>query len=355
MTRLLKPIYWAAGFICIVTAVFYFLRFVPGQSYHGALPALHDRQLQMAKRLASHVGVLAGEIGERQYLRVGSLERAAAYIENQLQLAGLIPYTQEFGDEFEYRNVIAEHYGSQTPDEIIIVGAHYDTVRFTPGADDNASGVAAMIEMARLLCQRKFARTIRFVAFANEEYPFFFTEDMGSLVHAKRAREKDETIVAMFSLEMLGYFSDEPNSQSYPRPLQWIYPDTANFIAFVSDINSRKLLHDAIGIFRAHAQFPSEALVAPAALVPDIKRSDHAAFWEYGYPAVMITDTAGFRNAGYHNIDDVPESLNYGKMALVVDGLLVMLATLAGPVSADAGQSSLDHITGDLNFGRLIK
>lgn len=206
MTRLLKPIYWAAGFICIVTAVFYFLRFVPGQSYHGALPALHDRQLQMAKRLASHVGVLAGEIGERQYLRVGSLERAAAYIENQLQLAGLIPYTQEFGDEFEYRNVIAEHYGSQTPDEIIIVGAHYDTVRFTPGADDNASGVAAMIEMARLLCQRKFARTIRFVAFANEEYPFFSLKTWAAWFMQNARGKRMRRLSRCFRLRCWGIF-----------------------------------------------------------------------------------------------------------------------------------------------------
>ncbi len=302
---------------------------MPERSYQGDLPDLSEQQLFLSKKLRDHVWFLAEEIGERQYKKSGSLDLAADYIEKQLLSTNLVPYHQEFGDKSEYRNVIAEHYGREKPDEIIVVGAHYDTVWFTPGADDNASGVAALIEMARALAEISLSKTVRFVAFANEEHPFFLTNKMGSLVHAKRAAEREERIQAMLSLEMLGYYSDEPNSQEYPRPLRWFYPRTANFIAFISNFGSRGLLHRIIASFRKTTPFPTEGLAAPLVLVPDIRRSDHAAFWAYGYQAIMVTDTAVFRNTGYHNVGDVPRSLNYEKMSRVVSGLIEVVKVLA--------------------------
>ena len=240
-----------------------------------------------------------------------------------------MPYLEEFGDKLQYRNIIAEHYGSTVADEVIIVGAHYDTVWMTPGADDNASGVAVMLELARLLKQKQLKRSVRFIAFANEESPHYMRDSMGSLYHAKRAYDRQENIKFMISLEMLGYYSDKPDSQSYPSPFSWFYPSTANFIAFVSDFNSRRYLRESIRLFRETKQFPSEGITAPVALVPDVRRSDQAAFWRYGYPGFMVTDTMGYRNYAYHSVGDVPNSLDYDAMARVTSGLLHIIETLA--------------------------
>ena len=187
-----------------------------------------------------------------------------------------------------------------------------------------------MLEIARQLKTKQLARTIRFVAFANEEYPHFLTDNMGSLFHAKRSYEREDKIIAMLSLEMLGYFSDEVDSQTYPSPLSWFYPNKANFIAFVSDFSSRHLLKKSIGIFRKSMSFPSEGLTAPVALIPDVRRSDQAAFWRYNYPAFMVTDTAAYRYNAYHNAKDAPDRLDYGAMTRVTTGLIAVLEELAG-------------------------
>ena len=186
-----------------------------------------------------------------------------------------------------------------------------------------------MLEIARQIKQRQLKRTIRFIAFANEEYPHYLRDSMGSLFQAKRAYERGDNIKAMISLEMLGYFSDEPNSQSYPSPFSWFYPETANFVAFVSNYKSRKLLRQSIASFRHTKQFPSEGLSAPIMLVPDVRRSDQASFWRYGYPAFMVTDTAAYRNYAYHNAGDVPNSLNYEHMARITSGMLEVIESLA--------------------------
>ncbi|MFT7461176.1 MAG: Zn-dependent M28 family amino/carboxypeptidase, partial [Planctomycetota bacterium] len=210
-----------------------------------------------------------------------------------------------------------------------VVGAHYDTVLLSPGADDNASGVSALLEIARGLHGERLSKTVRFVAFANEEWPFFGREKMGSYVNAEHSRDRNERISGMISLEMLGYYSKESYSQAYPRPLNHFYPHQANFIAFVSNISSRKLLHETIGEFRRVSQFPSEGLIAPQFLVPDIKRSDHSSFWSYGYPAVMVTDTSNYRNRNYHTLRDRPDTLDYDSMARVVAGLQKTIMSLA--------------------------
>jgi Zn-dependent M28 family amino/carboxypeptidase len=303
---------------------------MPGETISSGLSPLTEAQIELSSRLEQHVMKLAGEIGERNYGVSEAYNNAANFIAETLQESGFVPYEEELGDTLQYRNIVAEHYGTSLPEEVIIVGAHYDTVWLSSGADDNASGVAVMLEIARLLKTKQLDRTIRFVAFANEEYPHFLTDNMGSLFHAKRSYEREDKIIAMLSLEMLGYFSDEVDSQSYPSPLSWFYPNKANFIAFVSDFSSRNLLKNSISIFRDAMTFPSEGLTAPVALIPDVRRSDQSAFWRYNYPAFMVTDTAAYRYNAYHNAKDVPDRLDYDSMARVTTGLIAVLEELAG-------------------------
>ncbi len=315
--------------LCGAITLVYLCVNMPGETLSSSLLSLTESQKELSKRLQDHVWQLAEVIGERHYGEEKAYNNAADYIVDVFKQNELIPYEDEFGDKLQYRNIVAEHYGTTLADEIIIVGAHYDTVWLSSGADDNASGVAVMLEIAKLLKKKQLNRTVRFVAFANEEYPHFLTDNMGSLFHAKRAHDRGDKIIAMMSLEMLGYYSDAANSQDYPSPFSWFYPDTANFVAFVSDLNSRSLLRKSIKYFRDSKQFPSEGLTAPILLVRDVRRSDQAAFWKYNIPAFMVTDTAAYRNTAYHTVRDVAESLDYESMARVTIGLISMIERLA--------------------------
>jgi Zn-dependent M28 family amino/carboxypeptidase len=208
----------------------------------------------------------------------------------------------------------------------VVVGAHYDTVPGSPGADDNASAVAALIELAGML--RGEPLPIRFVAFANEEVPYFLGTEMGSFVSARRSRERGEKLRAMLSLEMLGYYRDAPGSQSYPPPLGLFYPDRADFVAFVGDLGARRLVRRSIALFRKHGKMPSEGVAAPS-FVPGVTWSDHWSFRSHGYPAVMVTDTAFNRYPHYHLPSDTPEKLDYERLARVTLGLAEVLRELA--------------------------
>jgi len=227
------------------------------------------------------------------------------------------------------RNLSVELEGSTLPDEILVVGAHYDSCAGLPGADDNASGVAAMMELSRLFAGADVrpARTLRFIAFTNEEPPHFQGETMGSLVEAKRSAAAGEDIVGMLSLECLGYFSDDPGSQKYPAPLDSFYPDTGDFIGFVGDTSARSFVRRTIGLFREHAAFPSEGIAAPDS-IPGIGWSDHWSYSQVGYPAVMVTDTAPFRNPNYHEPTDLPDTLDYERLARVTSGLAEVIVVL---------------------------
>ena len=226
-------------------------------------------------------------------------------------------------------NLEATCEGQSEPSEIILVGAHYDSVPGSPGANDNASGVAALLEISRGFAQRAPARSVRFVAFVNEEAPFFHGGQMGSMVYAKAARARGDAIRLMVSLEMLGCFTDEPGSQRYPPLLRLFYPDRGNFLAFVSNLSSRRSLRQFVDAFRAHSDFPAESLAA-FEFIPGVAWSDHVSFWRQGYRALMVTDTAFYRYAYYHTARDTPEKLNYAAMGRVVDGLEQTLAALAG-------------------------
>jgi Zn-dependent M28 family amino/carboxypeptidase len=218
--------------------------------------------------------------------------------------------------------------GGARASEIVLAGAHYDTVEGSPGADDNASGVAGLIEIARRLREARPQRTVKLVAFVNEEPPFFPCGQMGSGVYANAARRRGDDIRLMLSLEMLGCYRDEPGSQAYPPLLRWFYPERGNFIAFVSNLRSRRALAAFTRAFRAACDFPAERLAAPA-LVPGVSWSDQLSFWRAGYPALMVTDTAFYRYAHYHQPSDTPERLDYARMARVVEGLARALGALA--------------------------
>lgn len=218
--------------------------------------------------------------------------------------------------------------GTSRPSEIVLIGAHFDTFQGTPGADDNASGVAATIELARRFADRPQPRTLRFAFFVNEEPPAFQTQDMGSWVYAKKCKAEGEQIKAMLSLETIGYYTSQPRSQKYPPVLAAFYPDRGDFVAFVGNVSSRSLVKQSIASFRARNVFPSEGAALPEG-VPGVGWSDHWAFWQEGYPAIMVTDTAPFRNPNYHNVGDRPDTLDYGAMARVVDGLEAVILDLS--------------------------
>jgi Zn-dependent M28 family amino/carboxypeptidase len=302
---------------------------MPGQSHQGPLPTLTDEQRTLAQELHSHVQMLAGQIGERNVFHHDRLVMAADYIRETLAGAGyevrLQPY-EVAGKICE--NIEAEVRGGKRPDDIIVIGAHYDSVQGSPGANDNASGVAATLALARAFAETTPARTLRFVSFANEEPPLFQTEHMGSRVYAMRSRERGENIVLMLSLETIGYYSDEPGSQHLLFPLSLIYPSTGNFIAFVSNSENGFLVRQLVGSFRQQARFPSEG-GALWGLIPGVGWSDHWAFWKEGYPAVMVTDTAPFRYPAYHSPADRPELVQYERMSRVVSGLQAVIVEMA--------------------------
>ena len=294
---------------------------MPGTSYRGPLPPLTERQRVLEQELRAYVHALAHEIGERNLYRYSELTAAAEFI--HATLAGFGYEVQHHRYEVAGRmaeNLEVEIRGVQRPDEILLVGGHYDSVQGSPGANDNATGVAAVLALARELAAARPMRTLRFVAFTNEEPPFFQTGYMGSLLYAQRSRQRKEHIVVMLSLETLGYYSDEPRSQTYPFPLGLFYPSTADFIAFVSNTDNGPWDQRLVESFRRRAEFPSEgAALWPA--IPGVAWSDHWAFWQQGYPAVMVTDTAPNRYPYYHTPYDSPDKVNFERLARVVSGL----------------------------------
>lgn len=279
--------------------------------------------------LRRHVGTLAGEIGERHVGRPVALAAAERYIARELTDLGYVVVAQRYAAEgVDCANLEVVIPGASVPSEIVVVGAHYDTVPGSPGADDNASAVAALLEIARALADARPARTLKLVAFVNEEAPFHFRREMGSSVYARAARRRGDEIRAMFSLEMLGCYDDSPGSQTYPPLLKHFYPDRGNFIAFVANLRSRRLLKAAVAAFRASSRFPCESAALPA-WVPGVGWSDQLSFWQAGYRGIMVTDTAFHRYPHYHRPTDTPDRLDYTRLAEVAEGLVGTFTRLA--------------------------
>lgn len=305
----------------------YYMFSMPGNSYRGKDYQPADAKL--ADELKQYVTKLAGDIGERNLFNVNKLNQAADYIEKQFNEAGYTAKRQSYQvDNITVYNLIVELTGQTTPQEIVVIGAHYDSAYNCPGANDNATGIAATLALAKRFANNPQPRTIRFVAFVNEEPPYFQTPTMGSYVYAKNCRQNNDQIVAMISLETIGYYTDQPNTQKYPPPLNLLYPSTGNFIGFVGNLESRNLVHRSIASFRKHAKFPSEGVAMPG-VVTGVGWSDHWSFWEHGYNGIMITDTAPFRYPHYHETTDTPDKIDYTRMATVVAGLENVITDLA--------------------------
>lgn len=303
-----------------VVAILWFTA-VPGASHRGALPPLSADQAALAGRLRAHVtaiGTSPHNVGHPE-----ALGEAARYIEAQLAGSGYTVERQAFQpDNPLVRNIEVVIAPRAATAPTLVIGAHYDSAGDAPGANDNGSGTAATIELARRLrdLQGRSNLRIRLVLFANEEPPFFRTDAMGSVAFARRLKASGETVIGMISLETMGYYSDRPGSQHYPPPLSLLYPGTGNFIAFVGTTDSRAFVRRAVGAFRETVPFPAEGGTAPA-FVRGIDWSDHRSFTAVGIPALMVTDTAPFRYPHYHTQSDTPDKLDYDRMARVTEGL----------------------------------
>ena len=314
----------------ILFAAWWWLLRMPGPARRPALRPLTASETTLAKQLRDDVGKLAGTIGERNVLyKPRQLEQAAAFIEASLASAGYPVRAQSYrASGVLCRNIGAEIRGAARPAEIVVVGAHYDTVPESPGADDDASGVATVLALARHFAGTHPARTLRFVAFVNEEPPYFWTAEMGSLVYAKECRRRGERIEAMLSMESVGYYSASPSSQHYPPAMRGLFPSTGDFVAFVGNVGSGALVRETVGAFRRTAALPSEGAALPNA-IPGVGWSDHWSFWQQGYPGIEVTDTAPYRNPYYHTAKDTPEKLDYDRLARLTAAMYEVVAELA--------------------------
>ena len=283
----------------------------------------------LAHRLRTHVDRLAGDIGERNVFIPEALHLASAYIENEWRASGYAVKRQEYEvRETRCANLVATRTGGARQSEMLLIGAHYNSVIGCPGANDNASGIAALLEISRMFQTVEPSLTVRFVSFVNEEPPFFMTGEQGSLVYAGTARRRGDDIRLMASLETIGDYSNQPGSQSYPPLFGWFYPDRGNFIGIVSDFRSSAVTRRLAEAFRAHCDFPLQT-ASTFRLVPGVSWSDHLSFWRHGYRAVMVTDTAFLRYPHYHAASDTPDRLSYPEFAQVTLGLFEAFAQLA--------------------------
>ena len=283
---------------------------------------------ELENRLRAHVVRLSESSVGRNFIDEDYLTPAKNYISDQFRGFGYKPSFQSYnvyGDK--YSNIVIDVAAKDIKAPVLIVGAHYDSVEGCPGANDNASGVAALIEIGRYFSKVSLSDyRLRLVAFANEEPYFFQTDEMGSLVYARSLPDTEE-IFGMISLETIGYYTNEKGSQRYPKLFDKMYPDTGNFISFIGNLQSRKLVSSSISLFRQHSAVPSEGVAAPA-IVPGVAWSDHWSFWMQGHNAIMVTDTAPYRYEHYHKNTDTPDKLNYPQYAKVVYGLIKMVEGL---------------------------
>jgi hypothetical protein len=273
--------------------------------------------------LYGHVHALSVVIGSRSIREVGKIQEAEQYIRTFLDTQGIPFDLQGYDHEgSRFNNIVVTLEGGSRSDETIIIGAHYDTVSGTPGADDNASAVAVLLELCRALKDYRPERTLRLIFFVLEEPPAFMTPAMGSYVYAVQARDRGENIVGMISLEMVGYYNDTAGSQAFPVPgLHWLFPDRGNFIGVVGNVPSRELTLAVAESMKAGSGLPVEHLVA-LPFIPGIGLSDHGSFWKMGFRAVMVTDTAFYRNPNYHGEKDTIGTLRFDKMSDLVRGMV---------------------------------
>lgn len=280
--------------------------------------------------LYGHVAVLSSGIGSRSVYENGQLNAAKEYIFTCLKKMGHSPELQTYTyNGRSFSNIVVTIAGKEHAKETVLIGSHYDTYAASPGADDNASGVALLLELCRFMKSDPLRRTIQFVFFTLEEPPVFRSEFMGSAVYAKRAREKGQNIVAMLCLDMVGYYSDRKGEQGFLLPfMSFFYPTTPNFLAIVGNLSSRRLTNYVAESMRKTPGLAVETL-SMVGLFPGLDFSDHRSFWKQGYPAVMITDTAFFRNPNYHGDTDTIKTLDFKRMDILLGALIRTTRDLA--------------------------
>lgn len=313
---------------------------MPGKSFTGELPPLTPRERVLEGDLRRDLVRLSVEIGERHLGKPERLAQAADFIEASFSACGLEVRRQTYtvaGQECS--NLEAEVAG--TDPGVVLVGAHYDTIPGCPGANDNGSGLVGTLALARAFAGRRPSKTLRFVAWVNEEPPHFQSSTMGSLVYAQACARRSDPLEAVLCLETIGCYLDEKGSQSYPFPLNLMYPDRGNFLAFVSDPPSTPLLRRLVESFRRLVKFPSQGVALPPE-VPGVSWSDQWSFWEQGYQAVMITDTAPFRYKQYHTPQDTVERIRFSHLARVIAGIEDVVAEWTGTSSDERGPNAPD-------------
>lgn len=320
---------------CIVLVLWWQFA-MPGRSHGAELPPWTAGERELATRLAGHVQHIAS--APHHVREAAALQQASLYIEGTLKAQGHAVQIQPYQvDGVSVRNLEVVLPGSSKRAEALVIGAHYDSSHEGPGANDNGSGAAVLLELARTLNAKPLPRTVRLVWFVNEEPPYFQGPDMGSVRYAKQAASRSaERVVGMLSLETLGYYSDAPGSQHYAHQLMKLfYPSAGNYVAFVGNRKSRELVSDSVAAFRAAAAFPSQGLALPdtipalAHLTDPLGYSDHWSFWQEGIPAIMVTDTAMMRYPHYHTPQDTPDKLDYLRLARVANGIEAVIAQLA--------------------------
>ena len=289
------------------------------------------------KRLQDHVKMLTVTIGERSIFLPENLEKTRIYIEKFYQNIGVTVHCESYVyRNFKVSNVVAKISFCENPTKYYLVGAHYDSVAGTVGADDNASAIAVQLETARHLRMLKdhleLNLAVKFVSFPLEEPPTFGTRHMGSSVYAHNAWKSKEQIDGMICLEMVGYTCHDQGCQDYPFPLMFFdYPKQGDFISIVGNFKSRKFTNDLFEAFNRNPDLPVVKLTVPAGgfILPSVRLSDHSSFWHRGYKAIMVTDTAFYRNPHYHRTSDTMEKLDYDFMAELVESLLLYFRSLS--------------------------
>ena len=316
----------------LVAAAAWYSLHMPGKAHRGSLDPMTTEEMDLSGRLRRHVAAIASVPHNASSRYYEDLRRAAFYIEGELVKSGfqVVRQTYEAGDR-EVWNIEAtlEPTAPAASTASLVIGAHYDSAGEAPGANDNGSGVAALLEIAQLLKAGPAPKQrLRLVFFVNEEPPFFQTPQMGSRQYVELLQERGEKIAGMISLETLGAFSDQPGSQKYPEPFHLVLPNVGNFIAFVAMPGSRAFMHRVIGSFRAHTKFPTIGGVAPT-IIQGVDWSDHGSFAAEDIPALMITDTAVFRYPHYHRPTDTPDKVDYDKLARISKGIERVVRELA--------------------------
>ena len=319
----------AFGAIGLLSATVYgCMIHMPGQSKEPPLPPLSAPESETRGRLKADLDVLAGEIGERNTLHPEALEKAARFIEERLRESGYTPVRRTYDVDGAPCSNLEVTLGGRSED-LFVVGAHYDSARGSPGANDNGTGVVALLELARRLRGTSPERSLALVFFVNEEPPYFRTSKMGSRVWADEAKARGARVVGMLSLETMGFFTEAERSQHYPFPMGAFYPDQGNFLAFVANIDSGDLVRDTVCRFREVASLPSEGTALPERTL-GVDWSDHASFWRHGWPGLMVTDTAPFRYPHYHTAKDRPDQVSFDALARAVAGLDHVVSGLSG-------------------------